>query len=140
MNLIEIAKNCVSDIVNYKPLYAPENNLSARDKWLQYKYWVRNYMTVASMTFKVGGPIKLVKYIIEYPWLYDMVKCNAMFQRALYGRSGNYREAVCVAFDEVGRSPRPTRWFCRKTWFRRRSCAPWVCTTGFPRSSASWAP
>jgi len=101
MNLIEIAKNCLSDIANYKPLYGPQPEISARDKWTQYKYWAKNYATIAGMTFKVGGPIKLVKYIIEYPWLYDMVKANAMFQRCLYGRTGNYREAIALVFDEV---------------------------------------
>ena len=101
MNLIEIAKNCLSDIANYKPLYAPQPEISARDKWIQFKYWAKNYATIAGMTFKVGGPITLVKRIIEYPWLYDMVKANAMYQRCLYGRSGNYRECIAICFDEV---------------------------------------
>ena len=48
MNLIKIAKDCLSDIANYKPLYPPQDDISGRDKWTQYKYWLKNYATVLS--------------------------------------------------------------------------------------------
>lgn len=97
---LELAKNCLRDIQNYQPWYPPQTDLSRRDKWLQYKYWLKNYARMSSLLYKVG-PIKLMKAMKQYPWLYDMLKINNMFQRSLYGRTDHYREAMCVIFDGI---------------------------------------
>ena len=91
---VQDLKNCLNDIRGHQPLYPAERGLAPRDRWIQYKYWVKNYARMASLLTKVGGPLKLAKGLRDHPWLYDMLKANIMYQRAVYGRSGNYREAI----------------------------------------------
>ena len=97
---MQVAGNCLADIKNYEPRYPAQNDLSFSDKWTQYKFWLKNYIKIGSLLIKVG-PIKVASSLREYPWLYDLLKVNAMYQRSLYGRSGNYREAVAKVFDVI---------------------------------------
>jgi len=101
---VQDLKNCLNDIRGHQPLYPAERGLAPRDRWIQYKYWVKNYARMASLLTKVGGPLKLAQGLRDHPWLYDMLKANVMYQRAVYGRSGAYRQAVSEVFDTVIKS------------------------------------
>lgn len=94
------AKNCFNEIKNYEPPYPAEDNIPLSDHWSHYKNWVKNYADMSTLLFKVG-PIKLVKGLIEYPWIYDLLKANCFYHRLIWGRSGNYREGVNAMYSMV---------------------------------------
>jgi len=99
-SIMKAIGNCLADIRHYRPQYPAQNDLSKHDRWIQFKFWLKNYARMGSLLIKVG-PTRLIASLRAYPWLYDLLKANAMYQRAVFGRSGNYREAVAVAFDVI---------------------------------------
>ena len=57
-------------------------------EYTNYKYWVKNYITVAQYLSKVE-PVTLITYFLKYPWLYEYSKCNAMVNSYQVNRTGN---------------------------------------------------
>jgi len=99
-NLAHNIKDCLNDVWNYQPSFPAETELSAHDKLTHFKWWTKNYLDMSSLLHRVG-PIKLVKAMAEYPWIYDLLKANSFYHRLVWGRKDNYREAVSVIYNMV---------------------------------------
>ena len=67
------------------------------------RYRAKNLIHMARMAVK-HGPFDMIRDMKRYPWMWDLLKVNALLQRLVEGRSGNYRTAVSLIIDGVTRS------------------------------------
>ena len=94
------AKQALADIAAYEPLYRNDPDQALADKLTQFKWWLKNYADSGTLAPRVG-PINMMKHMAEWPWFYDYLKSNSMFQSLCVGRSGNYLEAVGVTINMI---------------------------------------
>jgi len=65
---------------------------SLSDQWYEYKYWCKTYGEI--LKFTASGPIPVLKALLKYPWIYDLLKINATAKRVTLGISGTPMKAL----------------------------------------------
>ena len=67
-----------------------------RDAWVPYKYWAINWMNINQ--FFLSMPVTVLKGMFRYPWMYDLLKTNALALRHAEGRTGRHKEAILLYY------------------------------------------
>ena len=57
-----------------------------RDQWVDFKYWAKNWLAV--LGYVAPHPIKTIRAMVRYPWIYDLLKVNHYGRALNEGRNG----------------------------------------------------
>ncbi|HQI80298.1 MAG TPA: 2-hydroxyacyl-CoA dehydratase family protein, partial [Deltaproteobacteria bacterium] len=85
----------------------PEYLLSAKDlnsALIYLKYWALNYFVIARFMAEMDlrlGPVGSLRTLVGNPWMFTLLKVNALMRRYGRGRTGRYLESVCLALHTV---------------------------------------
>lgn len=74
--------------------------ISLADRAVSGKYKLLNWAFIAKMGLK-NGPYQMMRDLMRYPWLWELLKVNRLISKLTDGRSGNYRKAISMLIHEV---------------------------------------
>lgn len=57
-----------------------------KDQWVDFKYWGLNWLNILGLV--PTNPYKVIKGMLKYPWIYDLLKTNNLVKRMNEGRNG----------------------------------------------------
>ena len=84
----------------YTPEWPYQSELDWREKAMRFKFWLKTYGKVLGMAAD-WGPVQLIKALRDYPWIFDLTKANGFYNRCIFDRRGNYREATSAVIDST---------------------------------------
>ncbi len=64
------------------------------------KYSLLNWMYISKMSLKLG-PHNMIREMIRYPWMWDLLKVNGVLKKLSKGRSGNYRKSISLIISTM---------------------------------------
>jgi benzoyl-CoA reductase/2-hydroxyglutaryl-CoA dehydratase subunit BcrC/BadD/HgdB len=74
-----------------------------RDALIFTKYWILIWLRIAHLGLR-HGLFDMLRDLRRYPWVWYFVKVNTLMRRMTRGRTGFYREAICLNIYMVVRS------------------------------------
>jgi benzoyl-CoA reductase/2-hydroxyglutaryl-CoA dehydratase subunit BcrC/BadD/HgdB len=72
--------------------------------FIYLKYWALNYFIIARFMVEMNrrlGPVGSLRTLVNNPWMFTLLKVNALMRRYGRGRTGRYLESVCMALHSV---------------------------------------
>lgn len=70
-----------------------------KDEWTDLKCWAKGWGAILGLTAK--NPIKIGTALFKYPWIFDLLKCNAIAQRMNEGINGSALEMIDYTCSEM---------------------------------------
>jgi benzoyl-CoA reductase/2-hydroxyglutaryl-CoA dehydratase subunit BcrC/BadD/HgdB len=71
-----------------------------KDQYIFIKYSIMIWLSIARLGMK-HGPINMIRELRRYEWLWYLLNVTGLMKRMVKGRSGLYREAICLAIYTV---------------------------------------
>jgi hypothetical protein len=72
------------------------------DAYVLLKHKIINWILILGMIFR-HGIYDIIRDIIRYPWMLDLLKVNRLLSKFAAGRTGNYRKSVSLLLTQVTR-------------------------------------
>lgn len=72
------------------------------DEWIRYKYFWKNNIYSGKMV--MTAPIQAMQALLNYSWMFDMLKANGQHRRITQDRSGPLLEASALAYSKTSKA------------------------------------